>query len=175
MSFIRPEAAQALLRWREVLVGLCVMAGGYWWFFASFGIWRWMALAVVLAGAAIAWEGVRRARFAPGTGGAGVVEVDERQITYFGPTEGGAVSIDALTRVTIVTNDKGPMVDDVFWVFEDEDGQILSVPTTAEGAEALFDAISVLPGVAYDTLLTAMTSMDNARFVVWERAHQRLH
>ena len=88
MSFVRPEAAQALLRWREVLVGLAVVGLGVWWYLGAFGIWRWVAVALIAAGGAITWEGIRRARFAPGSGGAGVVEVDERQITYFGPTEG---------------------------------------------------------------------------------------
>lgn len=175
MSFIRPEAMQTLLRWREVLVGLAVIALGLWWFSGAFGIWRWIALALVLAGVAITWEGIRRARFHPGSGGAGVVEVDERQITYFGPSEGGAVSIDALVRVTILTTDQGPLAEDVFWVFEDETGERLQIPAAAEGAEALFDALSALPGVAYDTVLSAMGSTGNARHVVWESTHQRLH
>jgi hypothetical protein len=104
-----------------------------------------------------------------------VVEVDERQITYFGPSDGGVISIDALSRIEVRTTEWGPFADDLFWVFEDVDGAILQIPASAEGADALFDAISALPGVAYDVLLTAMKSTDDANFVVWDNAQKRLH
>ncbi len=175
MSFIRPEAFQTLLRWREVLVGVAVVGLGLWWSLGAFGLWRWMAIALILAGLAITWEGLRRARFKPGTGGPGVVEVDERQITYFGPSDGGAISIDGLARVVILTTDEGPFVDDVFWVFEDGEGAILHIPASAEGAETLFDAISVLPGVDYEAVLKAMGSTENAQYLVWDNAQKRLH
>jgi hypothetical protein len=174
-GFVRPELLERLARWREALIGVAVFCFGLWWAWDAFGFHRWLGIALIVAGAAIAWEGVRRARFRPGTGGPGLVEVDERQITYFGPETGGAVSIDALARVTILTTDAGPATDDVHWLFEEEGGPALAIPANAAGADKLFDAIAALPGADYEAVLRAMGTTVRERHLVWEKAHRRLH
>lgn len=85
MSFVRPEARAALWRWREVLVGLVVAAIGLWWALAAHGLVQWVGGAVLLTGLALILLGIQRGRFRTGTGGPGVVRVDEGLITYFGP------------------------------------------------------------------------------------------
>ena len=175
MSFIRPEVRDVLLRWREALIGLVIVGLGIWWAVDFFGIQRWLGVAAIFGGLAMVWEGVRRGRFQPGSGGPGVVDVDERQITYFGPMDGGAISIDALTRVTILTTDEGPIADDVHWLFEAEDAPPLLIPATAKGADQLFDALSALPGADYEAVLKAMGSTLRERHLIWEKAHRRLH
>lgn len=175
MSFIRPDIARRLSRWREALIGLAVIVLGFWWAWDAFGFHRWLGVAIATAGVLIAWEGLRRARFRPGAGGPGLVEVDERQITYFGPETGGAVSIDALARVTILTSGDGAPRDDVRWIFEEEAGPALAIPAAAAGAEQLFDAIAALPGADYEAVLKAMGSTVRERHLIWERAHRRLH
>ena len=44
MSFIRPEAAQSLTRWRELLIGAGVLALAAWWAFAFIGIVQGQAI-----------------------------------------------------------------------------------------------------------------------------------
>lgn len=101
MSFIRPEARENLMRWREALAGAAVVALGLWWAVGSLGMIRWAGVVLVLLGAALTWSGVQRARFRGGCGGLGVVHVDERQITYLAPVGGGFASLDALVQVDI--------------------------------------------------------------------------
>lgn len=175
MSFVRPELAEALTRWREAAVGAALVVLGAWWAWDAFGFHLWLGIAVSIVGAAILLEGIRRARFRPGSGGPGVVEVDERQITYFGPETGGAVSIDTLARVMILTTDDAPGGDDAHWMLEDESGAMLLIPASAAGAEQLFDAIAALPGADHEAVLRAMGSTVRKRHVVWEMAHRRLH
>lgn len=81
MSFIRPEASAFVDRWREVMIGVVVVALGIYWA-SGFGLLKWVGIVVILIGAALLVAGVQRARFRMGKGGPGVVQVDERQITY---------------------------------------------------------------------------------------------
>lgn len=175
MTFLRPEAKATLLRWREALIGAGLLAISVWWGLGAHGFVRGTAIVIGTVGLALLWNGVRRARFQPGTGGPGMVEVDERQITYFGPDGGGAISIDALVRVTIHTTADGPFEDDVFWVFDDDAGAHLRIPSSAEGAGALFDALVALPGANYEAVIRAMQSTELAQFDIWQKSPPRLH
>ena len=90
---IRPEALATLRRWQEVALGGAGMALGLWLF--TRGGWILMPLGVGIAALALGYAvlSLRRMRFAQGAGAPGVVEVDEGQISYFGPVAGGAVSL----------------------------------------------------------------------------------
>lgn len=175
MSFLRPEALATLKRWREALIGLGIVLLAVWWGLGAHGFVRGAAIVIGAVGLALLWNGIRRARFQPGTGGTGVVEVDERQITYFGPEGGGAISIDALIQVRIFTTADGPFDDDVFWVLDDESGQHLRIPSSAEGADGLFDALAALPGANYEVVIEAMRSTELAQFDIWKKSPPRLH
>lgn len=172
---IRPEVAVWIARWREVGFGLLILGLGFYWAYNAVGIMLYISFVLVVVGGGIVWVGARRARFPAAGGGPGVVEVDERRITYFGPDGGDAVSIDALTRVEVITTDGGPMATDLFWIFHTEDGAILQVPGDAEGVGALFDALAALPGVDYAAATMAAGSTEAAIFPIWERPQNRLH
>ena len=173
-GFLRPEARATLARWREALIGAAVAAAGAWGAVTQTGITLYLSLPAVAIGLALLWEGIRRARLPQGGGGPGVVEVDERQITYFGPGGGAAVSIDALTRVEIVTNDAGPFGSDLFWVFLSDGAAPLFVPGDAVGADAIFDALTALPGVDFAQATAAAGSTERRRFVIWTRTKEHL-
>ena len=92
MSFIRPEAQAFLWRWRELLGALALLLLGLRWAIWGIGLmqitgWACVALALVLG-----VVGAQRMRFRLGSGGPGVVQVTEGQISYFGPLTGGAVA-----------------------------------------------------------------------------------
>ena len=175
MNFIRPEAAAVLLRWRQPLIGVAVCLVALWFILTDFGIRQIAGVAALLVGVALIWDGLRRMRFPAPGGGAGVVEVEERRVTYFGPTGGAAVSIDQLVLVRIRTTDAGPFSSDLFWEFVEDTGTLLVVPGDAENAAALFDALSALPGADYEAATRAATSTDNATFEVWRAEPRKLH
>ncbi len=175
MSFVRPEVVEALVRWREALLGVLLFLCGGWFVLTGYGLFSiggWIAVAV---GALLVWEGVLRSQFPRQGGGPGVVDIDERQITWFGPTGGGSVSLDALSLIAIRRTQAGSATSDFFWEFEDTDGNRLSVPGDAENADALFDALAALPGVDYEAIIAASGRADEGLAVVWHRPSGRLH
>ena len=123
MSFIRPEAAAALKRWREAIIAAVILLGSLQAASSTTGLMNAFSWGTALIGAALVIEGVRRARLPDTAGGVGVVEVDERQITYLGPLGGGAVSINELSRIIVRTTADGPFSTDFYWEFMDQSGR----------------------------------------------------
>ncbi|MBT8424277.1 MAG: hypothetical protein KJO67_04825 [Silicimonas sp.] len=167
MSLIRPEVRAGLFRWREVLVGALALGLGLRLVATSFGAVFLIGCGLALAGAALIVAGVQRARFRSGGGGAGVVDIDERQITYFGPFGGGAVAVDDLIEIGVDPSRS--------WLVRDSAGTHLLIPMNAEGAEALFDAFSALPGLPGARLVEAARSAPREYTIVWAKPQGRLH
>ncbi|EKE43718.1 hypothetical protein OCGS_2052 [Oceaniovalibus guishaninsula JLT2003] len=174
MSFLRPEIRAALHRWREALIGAAMVAAGLLLVVTEGGLWRWLGLLLALAGAAILREGVRRSRRLPDGQGPGMVEVDERRITYLSARGGGSISIDALAEVDIVTLDHA-----AFWALSDREGTALSIPASASGAAQIYDALSPLPGYSPDRALAAARAGRPGRVTIWRHpaapVPRRLH
>ncbi|MDR6266465.1 hypothetical protein [Roseobacter sp. N2S] len=173
MSFIRPEIRAILWRWREVLItGVLVLYGVY---LLGRGIdlesYTMTALGVVVTGlfAVLLFWAILRAKLYKPVKAVGMVEVKEREVGYLSPEGGAFVSLDDLTRLEIVTTDKGPLQDDVFWVLTHLGGAPLSIPASAQGSDLLFDAFAPLKGIDFETAVRAMGSTQNARFLIWER------
>lgn len=169
MSFLRPEAAAFLKKWREAIIAGVILMGSLQAASTTTGLVNAFSWVTALVGAALFIEGVRRARLPDKSGGIGVVDVDERQITYFGPQGGGAISINELSRVKVRTTDLGPAASDFFWEFTDRAGQRLTIPGDAENATALFDALTALPGADFEKVIEASGSTEVGEFLVWER------
>lgn len=169
MSFIRPEVRDGVLRWREALIGGAILFAGVYLLASGIGLQKWLGGVMGLVGLALIWEGMRRARFPAPGGGAGMVDVDERQITYFGPLGGGSISINDLVCVNVRTSDLGPLSPDLYWDFFDSEGQSLTIPGDAEGAELIFDALSALEGVDYEAATRAAGATDIHLFTIWRR------
>ena len=151
MSLIRPEARAALWRLREVFAAMGLAAVGLW--LAGLGGYVLLpvgAVVVVLAAGfgLLAW---RRLRFAQAGEAPGVVELDEGQISYFGPNGGGAVALRELVELRLIT-----MRGRRLWRLRQQDGQALLIPVEAMGAERLFDAFASLPGMDTGVLVAAV-------------------
>lgn len=163
-EFLRPEARQALHRWREVIAAGAGLVIGLHWGLTSFGIMAWIGWILVLVSLAFGYAGIQRLRFDPGAGGAGVVEVSERQIAYFGPLTGGVMALDDLVAIDAL-GDARP----VHWRLRSSDGATIDIPLNAEGAEALFDAFSALPGIKVASLIAASRTREAGTVMVWRR------
>ncbi len=170
MSFLRPEARAALWRWREVIAGTATLAFGVWWAATGFAAIRWLAVPVIAAGAAIAWTGLQRLRFRRGGGGAGVVEIVERRIAYWGPLSGGMIDLDDLARLVLDPGGKP-----LHWVLTPHRGEVLSIPVDAEGADALFDAFAALPGLPAERMLDLLAHPPDRPVTLWDSGRLRLH
>ncbi len=176
MSLMRPEARATLWRWREVLVALGAGTLGGWWALTSFGLLRWLGVLLVAGAAALLVAGVQRARFRGTGGGAGVVTVDEGQISYFGPQTGGLVGLGEIEALHL---DPGATPSPV-WILARRGQPDLAIPVDAEGADALFDAFAALPGIRTHRLAARMQAQGASRVLIWRRggaldASRRLH
>lgn len=164
MSFVRSDAARAFKRWRGAVASAAVLGIGLWWSVTSLGLIRWTGWALTPVGAALFWASVQRARFRGGHGGVGVVEVDERQITYLAPVGGGILSLNGLTEVAIGPDRAGLPV----WRFR-AGAELLTVPASAVGTEAIFDALTALPGADMEAAIRASKGRPGAPVVIWAR------
>jgi hypothetical protein len=148
---IRMEVSDAAWRWREVIAAGLLGAFGLWLIWqGGFLLGPLGALVLVLAAfwGVTAW---RRMRFSQDVAAPGMVEVDEGQVGYLGPSFGGYVALPDLVEVRLVT-----MYGRRLWRLKQEDGQALLIPVDAAGAERLFDAFGSLPGMDMAALLAAL-------------------
>lgn len=151
MSFVRPEAQAAIWRLREVFAAAALAVVGLWLIFLGgyFLVPLGAGIAALALGfGVLAW---RRLRFSQPGDAPGVVELDEGQISYFGPTFGGAVALRELVELRLITASGRRM-----WRLKQQDGQVLLIPVEAMGAERLFDAFSALPGMDTGALVAAV-------------------
>jgi hypothetical protein len=170
MSFIRPEAAQELRRWREALVGAGLCLGGFWVALNTHGLTSTAGASVLVVGTIMLFLGVQRARFRVGAGGAGLVQVDEGQVTYFGPRDGGTIALELLERVDLEPAGE----DGARWLLTQAGQPPLAVPTDAAGGEALFDVFASLPGLHTERMLTELKRRPGGRVTIWKSAQRVL-
>ncbi len=166
MNFIRPEARAAMSKWRDLLIGLALIAAGLLWLGSAHGFLVYVAGAVTLLGAVLAFDGLRRGRFlmARVGQGPGVVVVDEGEVTYLGPLSGGSVALAELDRLVL-----DPTGRPAHWVLESAGQPALHIPVNAEGADALFDAFALLPGLRTGHMLDQLNAHAPHASVIWER------
>ncbi len=170
-NFVRPQTRALLWRWREVLLGVAVLMWGGWLAATSLGVIAGFGWFLIMLGAVTVFTGIQRARFRTGDGGAGVVHVDEREVIYFGPVEGGSVSIEALTLVELAPFESGAHR----WVLTEPGRRQLFIPTDAEHAELLFDVFGVLNGFETQRMLSALKTQSDHPVVIWQKEPDRLH
>jgi hypothetical protein len=171
MSFIRPELARKLNRWRETLAGLAASALGFVWFSTATGALWLVGTVLMVGGALLAVAGIQRARFRRGGNGPGLVQVLEGQVTYFGPFDGGSVAVEDLVSVEL-DPDGTPSPT---WVVRGTLGETLHIPVDAAGAEALFDVFAGLPGLQTEAMLKNLEARPSERVTVWTRGPVLVH
>jgi hypothetical protein len=164
MGLIREEAQATLTRYREVIAAGAAGTVGLW--LIALGGWLLIPVGGIVLGLAALWaiSALRRLRFAQGVDAPGVVEIDEGQVGYLGPGLGGYVALPDLVELRLIRL-HGKRV----WRLKQEDGQALLIPVEAAGAERLFDAFAVLPGLDGQALLAALDAAATDDRIVWRR------
>lgn len=168
VGFFRPEAMAAIMRWREVLVGVGLAVLGLWWILGPGDLLALVGAGLVLVAGGLILIGIQRGRFRGPGGGAGAVQVDEGQITYFGPLTGGAVALREMERLTLDRAMYPP-----HWRLDQRGSPALLIPVNAAGADALFDAFATLPGLRTERMLSELSEDGRAAVVIWERTPLR--
>ncbi len=166
MSLIRPELKKTLTRWRDVLTGFALAGAGGW--IVTFGGWFYQGLGLLIVALALglSFVGWRRLRFHRDGQAAGVVEVTEGQITYLGPTGGGFAARTEVTEIALAFDAAGR----AHWRIAQTGAPTLSIPVSATGADALFDAFVALPGATPARILAALDRRPHQGPVtVWRR------
>ena len=151
MSGVRPEVYAGLVRGREAIAALGVLALGTWLMWLGGYFLVPLGLSVAVFGATWGLQALRRLRFQQTGDAPGVVEVDEAQIGYLGPGVGGFVGLPDLIELRLISLQGRRM-----WRLKQADGQALLVPVDAVGAERLFDAFASLPGMDTLALVSAL-------------------
>jgi hypothetical protein len=168
---IRPEITQGLRRFAEPLsYGVLILFGLY--LFQKPGtVLPGIGVILCLVGAALGFASVRRVLSKSVTDGQGegVVEIDERRVTYLAPVGGGTVSLDELREVLLGNAPKR------HWMLTDSTGARVIIPVNAVGADRLLDAILNLPDVNEDATLAALRNKSNADNVIWQSPRLALH
>lgn len=104
-------------------------------------------------------------------GGKSLVSFDEHGVTRNMPDgRVEAVSWHELQEVMIVTTGAGPFEDDVFWVLSGN-GRGCAVPSESAGMKELLTRLQQLPGFNNESVIQAMGSTSNAKFICWSRGN----
>jgi hypothetical protein len=174
MSFIRPELAARIHAWREPIAWSALTVVGAGLVFHGYEdiapLSFVLGLLCTATGLGLLLPAIRRVRLASQTPAEGVVVIDEARIAYLGPRGGGFVDLPAVARVEIVTRPHIPPASAHAWVITTEDGERLTIPLGAEGADGLLDALSPLPGIDFDAGVAAVLSRRPGQVVVWRKA-----
>ena len=164
MTFFRPEAKAAVMQWREALVGGVVALVGIWLVSGPGFLLAVPGYACIAGGVALVWMGIQRGRFRGPDGGAGAVQVDEGQVTYFGPLTGGTIALRELESLSL----EGGMFP-AHWRLAQKGQPPLLIPVNAAGADALFDAFATLPGLKTERMLNALKADPHQAVLIWQR------
>ena len=170
-DLIRPETRDLLVRWRQMIAAGLVAALGLYWALASFGILRWVGVAMVLIALALAVDGWQRLRFAQDGQGPGIVHVVERRLAYHGPLTGGMMDVPDIVHLSLEPQARPAP----HWILQDKAGAVLEIPVNAAGADALFDVFATLPGIDTGAVLAALEQAPDERVTVWSRTRRLLH
>lgn len=170
-DFFRPEVRAFFRHWREVIFAVGFAVFGIWWALTGTGITQWLGIIFIVLGAGWAFAAVQRARFARDGDGAGVVQIRERRLAYFGPLDGGVMDVGDLSKLEIDPTSH----PDPSWILTGIDGQVLAIPVNAAGAEGLFDVFAALPDIKTNTVLDVLSHTPDARVTIWSRVKPLLH
>jgi hypothetical protein len=110
------------------------------------------------------WIGNRLARMAPEwiVTDEGVTVIQRERVRE-------EVRWEDLVRVEIVTTDRGPWDDDLFYVLTSREGRDLVVPSEAPQSAEVLVRLQRLPGFDNQAVIESAGCTENRRFLCWEK------
>jgi hypothetical protein len=170
VSFIRPSILIHLSKWREAYFVTGVLLLGFWLFVSGFTtlnlILQGLGLIVSLVGIVLLRTTIQRIRFKRTQKAPGMVDVTEREISYYGPMHGKTISLESLHKIELRESEAYAAI----WVLHHVGGDPMIVPISAQGSDGLFDAFTGLSGVKMETLVAAINQAPVRSQVIWERS-----
>lgn len=80
------------------------------------------------------------------------------------------ITLDDIIRISIVTTDDGPWIEDCFWFVETRTSKyIIPNDNVLPGSALFLHLFQTLPDFDNNTVIKAMQSVDYAEFLCWER------
>ncbi len=169
MSFLRPSVMTHLMKWREAYIAGLLLLLGLWLFLYGSTtlnlVAQGLGLLVSLVGMIFLYTTLQRIRFKRVEKAPGVVEVTEREISYFGPMHGKTISLESLRKIELRESEAYAAI----WVLYHAAGDPMIVPVSAKGSERLFDAFTGLSGVKMDVLVKAVNQEPVRNQMIWKR------
>jgi hypothetical protein len=75
---------------------------------------------------------------------------------------------DEIIKVSVITTDQGPFVDDVFLaLFKEDKGCI--IPSTVHGYNDAYEIVSKFEGFDFSKYIESMSSTSNNEFICWHK------
>lgn len=168
MSFIRPAVLMHFNKWREAYFVAGVLLLGIWLFMHGFAtlnlVLQALGLIVSLVGIVLLRTAIQRIRFKRSQKAPGMVDITEREISYFGPLHGKTIALESLRKIELRESEAYGAI----WVLHHFDGDPMIVPISAKGSDRLFDAFTGLSGVKMDVLVAAVNQVPVQRQVIWK-------
>ncbi|GAA3861423.1 hypothetical protein [Celeribacter arenosi] len=168
---IRPEMRASIWRWREVIGAVGMLALCLWMALSFFGVMAWIGWILVVVLSVYIFAAVQRVRFSAGSGGYGVVEIDEGVISYLLPHGGGQIEIASMSSVVLLPASRGP----AHWQLDAADQSPLLIPLDAIGAEQLFDVFVNLDGIETEKMLRQIKAAPDQPVIIWRNRKLALH
>ncbi len=169
LNFIRPGIRTHFYKWSEAYLVALVLIIGIRIFIRGLEIesivYEAIGVATAILGLVLLRGTIQRIRFRRNQEAPGMVDVTEREISYFGPMHGKTVSLESLIKIELRESEAYASV----WVLHNSEGDPMIVPTSAKGSDRLFDAFTSLSGVKMDALVKAVNTVPVHNHVIWER------
>ncbi len=169
MNFIRPNVRAHFSKWAEaylvtliLIIGVRVLIRG---FVIESIVYEIVGAIISTLGLVLLRGTIQRIRFRRSQKAPGMVDVTEREISYFGPMHGKTLSLESLSKIELRESEAYASV----WVLHNSEGDPMIVPTSAKGSDRLFDAFTSLSGVRMDALVKAVNTVPVHNHVIWER------
>ena len=159
---IRPQAKAFLLRWRELILGIIIVALGAKLYITSFGLLKIASAVAIILSAIAMYIGQQRGRFRMDGVAPGIVSLIEDQISYFGPHHGGTISIANITSVNLITYEEIRS-----WRLDQNGKPSLIIPVAAMGGELLFDAFTKLKDINLENMVRQLSQENEHSAIIW--------
>jgi hypothetical protein len=100
------------------------------------------------------------------------IQVDDSGVLRIDGEIKERISWDSVEEVRIITTDKGPYQEDVFFVLADSNGSGCLIPHDAAVRTKLLQELQVrFPGLDDDMAIKAMGSTSDNSFLLWKKTH----